>query len=126
MPALQGFYIRRSGILPDKDFKHFCQSIRCCRATLLINKKEELPDDSPSFLFIYGERGIRTLGYFRNIRFQVERIRPLCHLSSFVILKHQYAQHKQKNKGSHGEPLFFACITQTKGLSPLLFQVSRL
>ncbi len=36
------------------------------------------------FCFAYGERGIRTLGYFRNIRFQVERIRPLCHLSRYL------------------------------------------
>jgi len=31
----------------------------------------------PFFCFsIYGERGIRTLGCFHNIRFQVERMRP--------------------------------------------------
>lgn len=35
-----------------------------------------------------GEGEIRTHGYFRITRFQVERIRPLCHLSSEAVSSH--------------------------------------
>ncbi len=33
-----------------------------------------------------GEGGIRTLGLSRVTRFQVERDRPLCHLSSWALI----------------------------------------